>query len=167
MWINKLARLVERKENFHKGHPTHDEPEAKWKIPDEAFDVQPLKTKSQMKTIRMCMLLIAAVAFLAPAADGEEAATEASVIGQWRFTYQTKVRAYEFREDHTYLGAFPISGKSVSGTWRLDQSKVILTAQGKAGDWGTIRLITGGEAVLVEENYHMTGHKVGEPSKAQ
>ena len=114
------------------------------------------------------MLLVAAVTFLVVAAYGEEAATESSIIGQWRFTYQSKVRAYEFREDHTYLGAFPISGKSVSGTWRLEQSKVILTARGKAGDWGTIRLITGGGAVIVEENYHMTGHKVaeGKPSTA-
>jgi hypothetical protein len=156
---------VESKDNSPRS-PHHHEHEPKWEIPDEAFDEQPLKSKILMNTIRTSMLLVAAIAFLAPAAYGEEAATDASIIGQWRFTYQTKVRAYEFREDHTYMGAFPISGKSVSGTWRLEQSKVILTAQGKAGDWGTVRLITGGEAVIVEENYHMTGHKVGEPSKA-
>jgi hypothetical protein len=112
-----------------------------------------------MNSIRPLLLLIAAVILSLAAVNAQTAATP-TVVGQWTFTYRGEKRPFQFNDNQTFSGRYPITGKVFTGTWKLDGSKVLLFRQGKPGEFGSVTFRMSDETEYVAEGYKMTGHRV-------
>jgi hypothetical protein len=112
-----------------------------------------------MKSIRLLLFLIAAITLsLVPV--NAQTTPSLKIVGQWTFTYRGGTRPFQFNEDQTFSGRYPISGKAFAGTWKLEGTKVLLFKHGKSGEFGSITFRMGDETEYAAEGYKMTGHRV-------
>jgi hypothetical protein len=113
-----------------------------------------------MTTSRTLILLIVALSIIFGVTLRAEPTAVPSMAGQWVFTYKGEKRPFQFNENQTFSGRYPVSGKPFSGTWKLEGRKVLVFRNGKAaGDFGTITFRTTDECEYSAEGYTMNGHR--------
>ena len=112
-----------------------------------------------MNTLQTILLLAFGLTIVLEAPSTAEPAATPKIVGQWTFTYKGEKRPFQFNDNNTFSGRYPISGKACTGTWKLDGAKVILIRDGKPGEFGSITFKMSDEAEYIGEGFRMAGHR--------
>ena len=111
-----------------------------------------------MSKLRVLLLLIAAIALLLPAPVTAGTAP-ADLVGQWTFIYRGRKRLFQFNENNTFVGHYPVSGHAFDGTWQFKGTQAVLFRNGKPGEFGKVTFGLSDEAEYFAEGFKMTGHR--------
>ena len=108
----------------------------------------------------LSQLLLIAVFALPLTVLGAQLSRQVGIVGQWTFTYHGAKRFYQFNDNQTFSGHYPVSGKEFSGNWTEENGKVILYRQSKSGPFGSVTLQMVDDAEYSAEGYKMIGHRL-------
>lgn len=81
------------------------------------------------------------------------------IIGEWSFKYKGMDRVFKFTKDSKFIGRYPVSGRTFSGTWTRSGKNIFIQRANESKRFGKIRLDSSNEAYFESEGYKMLGEK--------